>query len=102
MGAANPDVSVNPDDLPKIEQAHRCESLPDLNSHLPYASIGAMWGDLAKRYPDKTWMIYYGCEHDDEKPQRYTDGEFAALIDRVAAVLSRRFGIQKGSAVATI
>jgi len=102
MSAGDTVVSAHPDDLDRIQRAHRCDALPEIDSHLPYPNIGTMWQRLAKQHPNKPWMHCYACDTDEETPQSYTFAEFELLIRRVAGLLAREFGIAGGDAVATI
>ena len=95
-------VSVNPEDVARIDRAHRCDTLPDLDPHLPYRNIGDMWAQLAARQRDRMWMTYYPCEKDGETPEVFTFGQFGRLIDHVAALLAGTYGIRPGDAVSTL
>lgn len=86
----------------KIAAAHRCDTLPSIEEHLPYRSIGEMWARLAAEYADRAWMTYYPCAADDESPTIYTFGAFAELIERVARVLTDHYGVRAGGSVATL
>ncbi|MCK6483324.1 MAG: acyl--CoA ligase [Phycisphaerae bacterium] len=96
------EASVRPEDVVRIERAHRCDALPDIDPHLPWPNMAALWRHNVDRYGDKTWMLYYPCREDHEAPQRFTYRQFGDLIRRVAALLQNRFGIAPGQAVATL
>src|ERR1043166_4596136 len=85
-----------------IQQAHRCSTLPVIEDHLPYRNIGEMWHDLATVRGDRHWMSYYSCSADVEEPDTYTFAQFGDLIDRVARLLTSKYGIRPGGSVATL
>lgn len=101
---ANPQAtaSFDSDTAVKIDQAHRCDTLPAVEEFLPYRSIGDMWNRLAADFTDRTWMTYYACTSDNETPITFTFGAFADWIERVARVLAQTYGIRAGSSVATL
>jgi len=86
----------------KIAEAHRCDTVPTIEEHLPHRNIGEMWSRLAAEHTDRTWMTYYPCAADDELPMTYTFGAFAEWIERVARVLGETYGIRAGGSVATL
>ncbi|HKQ50233.1 MAG TPA: class I adenylate-forming enzyme family protein [Phycisphaerae bacterium] len=85
-----------------IDAAHRCDTLPSIEDYLPYHNFGEMWESLAGAHGQRTWMTYYPCAADDETPTHFTFTQFADLIERVATLLSEKFGIKAGGAVATL
>ncbi|MCZ6682978.1 MAG: class I adenylate-forming enzyme family protein, partial [Planctomycetota bacterium] len=100
--ATHDDPSVDAPTRALIDAAHKCEPLPDISDYLPFTNLGAMWSSLAGRHGNRPWLGYYPCETDDESARWYTYAEFAALIERVAALLSTEFGIRRGGSVATL
>ncbi len=56
------DESVSPQTQALIDAAHRCDSLADIEEHLPYPNIGQMWASLAGQGGDRPWLGYYLCE----------------------------------------
>jgi long-chain acyl-CoA synthetase len=85
-----------------IEAAHRCEGLERIEEFLPFRNMGHMWQELSSGRGDRPWLTYYPCASSDETPTAYTFGEFAELIERVAELLTTRYGIGAGSSVATL
>lgn len=95
-------VSMTPATAALVAEAHRCDTLPEIDDELPYRSIGQMWAARAGEQGERTWMIYYPCAGDDETPQRFSYEEFVEQIERVAGLLAGRFGIGPGDSVATL
>jgi len=85
-----------------VEQAHRCEAIPQVDDVLQFRSIGEMWFRRASEHGERTWMNYYLCNADAETPQRLTYEDFAEQIERVAGLLAGRFNIRPGDSVATL
>lgn len=85
-----------------IDAAHRCDPLPVIEEYLPYRNFGEMWETLSGAHGGRTWMTYYPCATDDETPTCHTFSQFSALIEKVAGLLSGRYGIRAGGAVATL
>lgn len=85
-----------------IDAAHHCATLPAIEECLPYRNFGEMWESLSGKHGDRQWMTYYPCASDDETPSSYTFADFAELIEQVATLLSKLYGIEAGGAVATL
>lgn len=102
MNATHASASFDSETAVKIAQAHRCDSLPSIEEHLPHRNIGEMWTRLSADHADRTWMTYYPCASDNESPITYSFGVFAEWIERVARVLAESYGIRAGSSVATL
>jgi len=85
-----------------IQQAHRCDTLPQVDEYLPFRNFGEMWSMHVAENADRLWMHYYPCETDDESPVRFTYGAFSELIDRVAALLRFDYAIGEGDSIATL
>lgn len=95
--------SLSPPTARLVEAAHHCETLPDITDALPCSNFVDMWESLATNHAGRTWLAYYPCQADDEKPAEvFTYGEFADLIDRTASLLRSHFGIGPGGSVATL
>jgi long-chain acyl-CoA synthetase len=97
-----PVVSVRPDDVARIDRAHRCDTRPDLDQSLPHKNVGSMWRHLAATRGDAPWMTYYPCAADVETSEPYTFAQFADLIARVAGMLRDNYHVGPGDAVATL
>lgn len=105
MHAAHPNfdpASMSEETYHLIAAAHCCDTLADLDDCLPYRNFGEMWHALSTTRADRPWMTYYACQADDERPQQFTFGAFAELIERVAAVLRDHYQIGPGGSVATL
>lgn len=86
-----------------IEAAHHCEPLPDLSDEMPFFNFVEMWEDLCGNHAERTWLTYYPCAADDEKPAaEFNFRDFSELIDRIAGLLSTHYGIRAGGSVATL
>ena len=92
--AADPRIAAS------IEEAHRCEKLPNLDDCLPYRDFTLLWAALASRWGNRPWMTYYPCKEVGEQPSSLSFGEFSDLIDRVAALLANEYGISAGRTIA--
>ena len=86
----------------RIAQAHRCDSLPSIDEHLPFRNLGDLWKEQAGLHGERLWMGFYPCVEVDEPVEWYTYEQFARLIDRVAVLLQSQYGIGPGKAVATL
>lgn len=82
--------------------AQKCETLSNIDDHLPYRSFGDMWAGLVGRQPERPWIGYYPCAEDDEEPTWLTYGQFSEFIDRVASLLFHTYGIAPGGTLATL
>jgi long-chain acyl-CoA synthetase len=85
-----------------IERAHHCDTLESVDEFIRYRNMGHLWLSLAEAHGKRTWMSYYPCAADEESPRVYTFRQFAILIERVASLLSMRYGIGQGGSVATL
>ena len=95
-------LSMTAETASLVAAAHQCETLPSLADELPFQNLVEMWESLASSHADRTWITYYPCAADDETPMEFTFRDFSDLIDRVAGLLSARYGIKAGSSVATL
>ena len=85
-----------------MDAAHRCDTLASIEDCLPYRNMAEMWSNLSGTHADRPWMTYYPCNADVEQPTRFTFAEFAELIERVATLLEKEYGIRAGGSVATL
>lgn len=95
-------LSMTAETASLVAAAHQCEPLPSLADVLPFQNFVEMWESLASNHADRTWISYYACAADDETPTEYSFRDFSDLIDRVAGLLSSRYGIVPGGSVATL
>jgi len=85
-----------------VEAAHACATLANIDDVLPVRNMGQLWARLAADHGERDWMHYYRCERDDETPVTLRFGQFAAYIERVAELLSRKYEIAAGASLATL
>jgi len=96
-------INLSPETIQHlIDTAHHCDQMPRIDDHLRHRSVADLWRTLAAEHGDRPWMDYYACKATDEEPIRYTYGEFAGLIDRMAVLLHHEYGIAPGGSIATL
>ncbi|MCG8404512.1 MAG: acyl--CoA ligase [Phycisphaerales bacterium] len=96
------DDSLAPEVVRLVGAAQKCESLSNIDDHLPYRNFGDMWATLVSHGSDRPWIGYYPCASDEEQPEWMTYGQFSEFIDRVASLLSDTYGIAPGGTLATL
>src|SRR5437763_5590 len=85
--------SVDPDTIPRIDQARSLTGRQGEPPMVPYRNIGQILAERAAQQSDKPWLDYYV---DAERESGFTYGEFYELVRRLASFMLGELRINAG------